>query len=116
MTPARIDRVFSALAHPSRRRMLDLAMEAPGLSVKALASHFPTSRIAVLGHVRVLEEADLLLTRKVGRTRQLFFNPVPIQRIHDRWTTKYTAFWACRVADIQDRVESRAAGRGARRA
>jgi len=104
-----VDRVFSALAHAGRRRMLDLVMGAPGMSVRALASHFDMSRVAVLKHVQVLERAQLLLSRKRGRVRHLYFNPVPIQLIHDRWTTRYSAFWSERMADIKSRVEQGAA-------
>lgn len=102
------DRLLSALAHSGRRRMLDLLMEAPGISVKALASHFPISRVAVLKHVQLLEEAELVITKKRGRTRHLYFNPVPIQLLRDRWTNHYSAFFAERVADIKSRVEGRA--------
>ena len=116
MTDERLDRLFSALAHPSRRRMLDLLVECPGMSVTALASHFDTSRIAVLKHVRTLEEAELVVSKKEGRVRHLFFNVVPIQLVHDRWTTRYSAFWAGRMADVKARVESRADRKGARRA
>ena len=101
------NRLLAALAHPGRRRMLDLLMDVPGMNVKALASHFDMSRIAVLQHLRVLEGADLVLSRKIGRVRELFFNPIPIQRLHDRWTTKYSAFWSERMVDIKERVEGR---------
>ncbi len=111
MKDGQVDHVFAALAHAARRRMLDLLLEAPGISVKALSSHFPVSRIAVMKHLRVLETAELVLSKKEGRTRQLFFNPVPIQLIHDRWTTKYSAFWAERIVDLKSRVETRAAGK-----
>ena len=107
MNRDRTDALFAALAHRDRRRMLDLVMAAPGMTMKALGSHFDVSRIAVLKHVRVLEACDLLLSRKVGRTRRLHFNPIPIQQIHDRWTTKYSAFWSERMVDIQERVEAR---------
>jgi len=104
-----MDRLLATLAHPARRRTLDLLMAHPGMSVKALASHFEVSRIAVHKHLKVLEEAELVLSRRSGRVRQLYFNPVPIQEIHDRWTTKYSAFWSARMVDIKARVEGRAA-------
>lgn len=103
-----LDRLLAALAHAGRRRMLDLLMAAPGMSLKALASHFEMSRVAVLKHVNVLEEAELVLSRKVGRARELYFNPVPIQLLHDRWTTQYSAFWSERMVDLKARVERRA--------
>lgn len=108
MESAELDLLFATLAHPDRRRMIDLLIEGPGMSLKALASHFETSRIAVLKHVRALEAAELVLSKKVGRTRHLYFNPVPIQRVHDRWTTRYSAFWSGRLADVKERVEGRA--------
>lgn len=108
MKDAEVDQILAAMAHAGRRRMLDLLMAAPGMSVKALASHFDMSRIAVLKHVRVLEEARLVLSKKEGRVRHLFFNSVPIQQLHDRWTTQYGAFWSERLVDLKSRVEGRA--------
>jgi len=112
MESQELDHLFSALAHPARRRMLDLVLEAPAISVKALASHFEMSRIAVMKHIKVLEECGLMLSRKEGRTRHLFFNPVPIQLVYDRWTTQYSAFWSERLADLKTRVETRAESEG----
>ena len=109
MNDEQVDRLFATLAHSLRRRMLDLIQAAPGMTVTALGTHFDVSRIAVLKHLRVLENADLVLSRKQGRSRHLFFNPVPIQQIHDRWTTQYSAFWSERMVDIQARVEGDAA-------
>ena len=109
MNEERIDGLLLALAHAGRRRMLDLLMAVPGMSVKALASHFETSRIAVLKNIHVLERVELVLSQKRGRTRHLFFNPIPIQLLHDRWNTHYSAFWSERVVDIKSRVEQRIA-------
>ncbi len=108
MNEEALDRLLSAMAHSGRRRMLDLLIAAPGISIKALASHFDMSRVAVLKHVQVLEAAQLVLSRKEGRTRHLFFNAVPIQQIHDRWTDRYSAFWSERMIDLKQRVEGRA--------
>ena len=116
MRPEATDLLFAALAHASRRRILDLLLESPGMSVKALASHFDVSRIMVLKHLRALEEVDLVLSKKEGRTRRLFFNPVPIQEIYDRWTDRYSAFWSARMKDIKSRVEGRAAKKEPKRA
>ncbi len=87
--------------------MLDLLMQAPGASVSAIASHFEFSRIAAMKHLASLEAAGLVISEKEGRTRRLYFNPVPIQQIYDRWTTRYSAFWAGRLTDIQANVEAR---------
>ena len=100
------DAVFGALAHPARRRMLDLATLEPGLTIAALSKHFEMSAVGVLKHVRVLESAQLLLTHRHGRERLLYVNLVPIQCIYDRWTDVYGSFWARRVADLKDRIES----------
>ena len=89
-----MDLVFSALAHPTRRRILDIVRENSGCSVNDVASHFEISRIGVMKHLWVLEDAGLLLSEKEGRTRRLYFNAVPIQMIYDRWTSEYSALWA----------------------
>ena len=105
MTPESMTPVFSALANPARRLILDLVKNAPGCSVQELTSHFEMSRIGVMKHLEVLERADLIVSRKRGRTRHLYFNVVPIQLIYDRWTTEYSALWASRMLDLKYRVE-----------
>lgn len=110
------DLTFAALAHPARRKILDLLTQAPGMNVSAVTSHFEFSRIAVMKHLTCLEQAGLVLSEKVGRTRCLYFNPVPIQQIYDRWTTRYSSFWAGRMTDVQARVEARAKKRKNRHA
>lgn len=107
MDSSDIDLVFAALAHPLRRRMIDLIIDMPGMSVSALASNFECSRIAVTKHVAALEQAALVLSERKGRERQLYFNVVPIQQIYDRWTTRYSAFWAQRMTDLESRIEGR---------
>jgi len=103
-----MDAVFQALAHESRRRMLDIVRECPGISVGALASEFDVSRIAVMKHLAVLEDAQLLVSERDGRTRRLYFNAVPIQMIYDRWTDEYSAYWGGQVARIKYLAELRA--------
>lgn len=97
--------VFDALGHPTRRRILDLLRAAPGTTVGGLAEHFDTGRIAVMHHLKQLEDSGLVVSLKEGRVRQLFHNPVPIQLIYDRWTTEYAGFWASKMADVQYAVE-----------
>lgn len=99
------DAVFQALAHATRRRILDLLKSMPGATVNDMTKYFEVSRIAVMKHLGVLEAADLVVSRKVGRMRQLYFNAVPLQVIHDRWTTDYAAFWAGRVMDLKYQLE-----------
>jgi DNA-binding transcriptional ArsR family regulator len=105
-----MDAVFQALAHESRRRMLDIVRECPGISVGALASEFDVSRIAVMKHLAVLEDALLLVSEKDGRARKLYFNAVPIQMIYDRWTDEYSAYWGGEVARIKYLAEQSARG------
>ncbi|HAN97809.1 MAG TPA: transcriptional regulator [Planctomycetaceae bacterium] len=101
-----MDLIFAALAHATRRRIMDLVKEMPGCSVADVCKYFDTSRIAVMKHLRVLEEAQLIVPRKRGRVRELYLNVVPLQLIHDRWTTEYSTFWATQATDLKFRLES----------
>ena len=106
MEPESMDAVFLALGHQARRKILDLVQSMPGCSVADVTKYFEDiSRIAVLRHLDVLETAGLLISRKVGRRRELFFNAVPIQMIYDRWTTEYSRFWASRALDLKYMIE-----------
>jgi len=99
--------VFDALGSATRRRILDIVKNQPGCSVGEVACEFDTTRIAVMRHLRLLEEAGLLVSRREGRRRCLYHNAVPIQAIYDRWTSEYSAFWAGRMLDVKYRVEKR---------
>ena len=116
-----MDAVFQALASDSRRRMLDRVKESPGMIVGALASEFDVSRIAVMKHLRVLEEAGLIVSQKDGRTRRLYFNAVPIQMIHERWMTDYSAYWSGNLtrlkyaAELRDRNDKKNKSRGTKK-
>ena len=103
-----MDAVFQALANENRRRMLDIVKERPGIGVGVLASDFDVSRIAVMKHIGVLENAGLLVSEKDGRVRRLYFNAVPIQMIHERWTTEYSAYWSGNLTRIKYLAETRA--------
>ena len=100
-----MDKLFHALASSARREILDIVLASPGCSVGHVCTHFDVSRIAVMKHLRVLEEAELVISEKRGRTRHLYFNPMPIQSIHERWTTDYSALWAARLTDFRYTVE-----------
>jgi len=102
-----MDNVFQALAHRSRRRMLDIVKDQPGIGVGALASQFDVSRIAVMKHLAIIEAAGLVISEKQGRVRKLYFNVAPIQMIHDRWTTEYSAYWAGHLTRIKYVAESK---------
>ena len=102
------DDVFHALANATRRQILDILRDRPGANVNQVCAYFDTSRIAVMKHLAVLEDAALVVSRKDGRSRRLYFNPVPIQVIYDRWTTEYSALWSRRLTDLKYRVETTA--------
>jgi len=110
-----MDAVFQALAHESRRRMLDFVKQRPGIGVGDLAGDFDVSRIAVMKHLAVLEQAGLLVSQKEGRTRRLYFNAVPIQMIHERWTSEISAYWSSNLTRIKHLAESRAETEGKNR-
>ena len=99
------DRVFKALADPTRRLLLDLLFERDGRTLTELESRLDMSRFGVAKHLRVLEEAGLVVTRRSGRTKLHYLNPVPIQLIHDRWIDKYTEGPASMLADMKKTLE-----------
>ena len=96
-----MDQVFHALAHETRRHILDLLRDAPGQSVGKLAVNFDVSRIAVMNHLSVLENAGLVVSEKDGRTRKLYLNIVPIQMIYDRWSDAFSGHWASKLTTIK---------------
>ncbi len=97
--------VFRALADPTRRQLLDLLFERDGRALTELESALPMTRFGVMKHLRVLEEAGLITTRKVGRERLHYLNPVPIQLISDRWINKYSAMRASTLVDLKTALE-----------
>ena len=103
-----MDNVFHALAHSSRRKILDLVKDNPRMTVGELAAHFDVSRIAIMNHLAVLERAQLILSEKDGRTRRLMLNVMPIAEIHARWTDAYSAYWSDRSLMIKQVAEAAA--------
>ncbi|HKG10558.1 MAG TPA: metalloregulator ArsR/SmtB family transcription factor [Gaiellaceae bacterium] len=102
------DRVFKALADPTRRLLLDRLFERGGRTLGELESQLEMTRFGVMKHLRVLEQAGLVVSRKVGRTREHFLNPVPIRLIHDRWIDKYTEGRVAALADLKTELEGTA--------
>ena len=100
-----MDLVFHALAHQTRRRILDLVRDTPGQSVGELAKAFDVSRIAIMNHLKVLEDAGLLVSQKDGRARRLYLNAMPIQAIHERWIDTFSGYWADRLSFIKHAAE-----------
>jgi uncharacterized protein YndB with AHSA1/START domain len=102
-----MDEVFRALADPTRRSLLDELFREDGQTLTALEQRVDMTRFGVMKHLRVLEEAGLVVTRRRGREKLHFLNPVPIRLIHDRWVSKYAAPWAAALSDIKHRLEDR---------
>src|SRR5438046_1051838 len=98
------DRVFKALADPTRRHLLDRLIERDGRRLTELESELEMTRFGVMKHLSVLEGAGLVVTRRAGREKQHFLNPVPIRLVHDRWIDKYTEH---RVEALSDRTTRR---------
>jgi DNA-binding transcriptional ArsR family regulator len=101
------DRVFRALADGTRRHLLDRLYERDGRTLTGLESELAMSRFGVMKHLRVLEEAGLVVSRRRGREKLHFLNPVPIRLIHDRWITKYTEPRVSALAELKTRLEER---------
>jgi DNA-binding transcriptional ArsR family regulator len=99
------DRVFKALADPTRRLLLDRLFERDGRTLTELESELEMSRFGVMKHLRVLEDAGVVLTRREGRAKHHFLNPVPIRLIHDRWIDKYTERRASALANLKHELE-----------
>ena len=99
------DLVFRALADPTRRQVLDRLFERDGRTLTELEEGQEMTRFGVMKHLRVLEEAKLVVTRKEGRTKLHFLNPVPIRLIHDRWIDKYTERRVSALAELKQQLE-----------
>jgi DNA-binding transcriptional ArsR family regulator len=102
------DLVFKALADPTRRFLLDMLFKRDGRTLTELESELQMTRFGVMKHLRVLEEAGLVLTKKSGREKLHFLNPVPIRLIHDRWIDKYTERRVTALADLKSELEDQA--------
>jgi DNA-binding transcriptional ArsR family regulator len=100
------NRVFKALADPTRRFLLDLLFEREGRTLTELEAEVDMTRIGVMKHLRLLEEADLVLTRRSGRQKLHFLNPVPIRLIHDRWIDKYTERHVSALVNLKSDLEA----------
>jgi DNA-binding transcriptional ArsR family regulator len=98
--------VFKALADATRRALLDRLFERDGQTLIELEADLPMTRFGVMKHLRLLESAGLVLTRRVGREKQHFLNRVPIQLIHERWISKYTAAPAELLVDLKRSLEA----------
>jgi uncharacterized protein YndB with AHSA1/START domain/DNA-binding transcriptional ArsR family regulator len=100
-----MDGVFKALADPTRRSLLDELFKADGQTLGALGRRLPMTRFGVMKHLKVLEEAGLVTTKRRGREKLHFLNPVPIRLVHDRWVSKYAEPWAAGLTGLKRRIE-----------
>ena len=99
------DRVFKALADPTRRFLLDLLFQRDGRTLTELESELEMTRFGVAKHLKVLEDADLVVARRSGREKLHFLNPVPIRLIHDRWIDKYTEHHVTALIELKNALE-----------
>ena len=101
-----MDEVFKALADPTRRSLLDELFREDGQTLSALEESFLMTRFGVMKHLKQLEEAGLVVTKRRGREKLHFLNPVPIRLVHDRWVSKYAEPWAAALSGLKNRLES----------
>src|SRR3984957_11297708 len=100
-----MDDVFKALADPTRRSLLDELFKQDGQTLSALEERLPMTRFGVMKHLKLLEEAGLIATRRRGREKLHFLNPVPIRLVHDRWGSKYAERWVEMLSDMKTELE-----------
>jgi DNA-binding transcriptional ArsR family regulator len=100
-----MDEVFKALGDPTRRDLLDQLFKQDGQTLSALEGRLPMSRFGVMKHLKVLEEANLVVTRRRGREKLHFLNPVPIRLVYERWVSKYAEPWAKTLTGLKDELE-----------
>src|SRR4051794_10285746 len=100
-----MDEVFRALADPTRRSLLDELFKDDGQTLSALEERLPMTRFGVMKHLKVLEEAGLVVTKKRGREKLHYLNPVPIRLVHDRWVSKYAEPWAATLSELKQTLE-----------
>jgi DNA-binding transcriptional ArsR family regulator len=105
-----MDEVFKALGDPTRRKLLDRLFEKDGQTLSALEARLPMTRFGVMKHLKVLEEANLVVTRKRGREKLHFLNPVPIRLVYERWVSKYAEPWAATLTGLKTELEEEANG------
>src|SRR5476651_676821 len=102
-----MDEVFKALADPTRRSLLDELFREDGQTLGMLEARLPMTRFGVMKHLRVLEAAGLVVTRRRGREKLHFLNPVPIRLVHDRWVSKFAAPWAATLSNLKRKLEEK---------
>jgi uncharacterized protein YndB with AHSA1/START domain len=102
-----MDVVFKALGDPTRRSLLDELFKQDGQTLSALEQGLPMTRFGVMKHLKLLEEAGLVVSKRRGREKLHFLNPVPIRLVHDRWVSKYAEPWAAGLSGLKKGMEDR---------
>jgi uncharacterized protein YndB with AHSA1/START domain/DNA-binding transcriptional ArsR family regulator len=102
-----MDKIFKALSDPSRREILDIVINRPGITVNEITEHFNFTRFAVMKHLKILEEIELIVPKKTGKFKKLYINVMPIQTVYDRWISKYSAIWAQNLSSLKLKLEGK---------
>ncbi len=100
-----MDEVFKALSDPSRRKILDIVRDQPGINVNDLAVNFEVSRFSIMKHLRVLEDAGLIISKREWKDKKLYLNAVPLRMIYERWIKKYEDTWASLLIKLKHAAE-----------
>jgi DNA-binding transcriptional ArsR family regulator len=106
----RMDLVFKALADPTRRGLLDELYQEDGQTLSALERRLAMTRFRVMKHLKVLEQAGLVVTRRRERKKLHFLNPVPIRLVHDRWVSKYAEPSVTALSELKSEIEENGLG------
>jgi DNA-binding transcriptional ArsR family regulator len=101
-----VDAVFKALADPTRRGLLDELFLEDGQTLGQLEERFSMTRFGVMKHLKLLEEANLVVTRRRGREKLHFLNPIPIRLMHDRWVSKFAEPWVAGLSELKQKLEA----------
>lgn len=100
-----MDKIFKALSDKNRRQILDLVKNKPGINVNELTEYFEFSRFAVMKHLKIMEDAELIISQKSGKNKLLYINAMPIQYIYDRWISKFSQVWASSLSELKYSLE-----------
>ena len=100
-----METVFKALADKQRRKILDIVKSSPGISLQDISAHFSFTRYAVMKHLRILEEANLVVRQRDGKFKRFYLNSIPFQMIYDRWLSEYTKFWSTTLTHLKYNLE-----------
>ncbi len=107
MNEDQLDLVFHAMASQPRRAIIDVVRASPGCNINFVTARFDYSRIGVMKHISVLEAANLLISQREGRERLLYFNAVPLQQIHERWSDEFSRYFSSQLINLKRKIEGK---------